>query len=169
MTPQLLFLHGAGGFIDDTPLARGLADALGLALNMPELPDTAMGFEDWALLVRPHLARLGPEDLVIAHSFGASILAGVLAEKGRTRPPRAALLAMPDWTPQGWDVADYALRGPESETDLTLFHCRDDDVVPISHLTLNASVLQSATVVEYPTGGHQFDGMIEAVAASLAG
>ena len=27
-------------------------------------------------------------------------------------PPRVALLAMPDWSPQGWDIADYDLPAP---------------------------------------------------------
>ncbi|AJW39751.1 hypothetical protein NY08_1721 [Rhodococcus sp. B7740] len=167
MVGRLLFVHGAGGFVDDAPLANGLAQALRLDLRMPELPDTAMGFEDWAEPVRQHLDRLGPEDAVIAHSFGASILVRVLAEHRRERPLRATLLAMPDWTPRGWDVAEYAFTTQEPETDLTLLHCRDDDVVPISHLALNSKALPSATVVEFPTGGHQFDGMIDAVAARI--
>ncbi|KQU58840.1 alpha/beta hydrolase [Rhodococcus sp. Leaf278] len=167
MVRRLLFVHGAGGFVDDAELARGLAEALRLDLRMPELSDTAMGFEDWAEPIRQHLDRLGPEDSVIAHSFGASILVRVLAERRRNRPVRAALLAMPDWTPRGWDVADYAFTDPEPETALTLVHCRDDEVVPFSHLALNSTALPSARVVEFPTGGHQFDGMIEAIAAGF--
>lgn len=166
MVGALLFVHGAGGFVDDAELAHGLADALGLDLRMPELSDTAMGFEDWAEPVRRHLDRLGPEDSVIAHSFGASILVRVLAEHRRPWPVRTTLLAMPDWTTRGWDVADYAFTGPEPETHLALLHCGDDDVVPVSHLALNSTVLPSARVIEFPTGGHQFDGMIDAIAAA---
>lgn len=169
MVDQLLFVHGAGGFVDDTPLANELAQTLNLDLHMPELPDGAMGFEDWADPVRQHLDRLGPEDSVIAHSFGASILLKVLAERRRERPLRAALLAMPDWTPRGWDVTDYAFTEQEPETALTLFHCRDDEVVPVSHLAMNAKTLPSARVIEFPTGGHQFDGLIDAVAADIRG
>ncbi|MCZ4522202.1 alpha/beta hydrolase [Rhodococcus ruber] len=169
MVGRLLFVHGAGGFVDDAELAHGLARALRLDLRMPELSDTAMGFEDWAGPVRQHLDRLGPEDWVMAHSFGASILVRVLAEHRRQWPLRATLLAMPDWTPCGWDVVDYAFTDPEPETDLMLVHCRDDDVVPVSHLALNSKALPSATVVEFPTGGHQFDGIIDAVAAEVSG
>ena len=163
MAGRLLFVHGAGGFVDDASLAVGLANGLHLDLRMPELPEDAMGYEDWAEPVRQHLDRLGPEDSVIAHSFGASILVKVLAEKSWEHPRRAALLAMPDWSPRGWDVGDYAFTDPEPRTHLTLLHCRDDDVVPVSHLTSNSEVLPSATVVEFPTGGHQFDGMIDAI------
>ena len=165
MVGRLLFVHGAGGFVDDAPLANGLAQALRLDLRMPELSDTAMGFEDWAEPVRQQLDGLGPEDAVIAHSFGASILVGVLAEHRRERPLRATLLAMPDWSPRGWDVAQYALT-IEPQTDLTLLHCRDDEVVPVTHLALNSAALPSATVIAYPSGGHQFDGMIDAIAAA---
>ncbi|MDV6263250.1 alpha/beta fold hydrolase [Rhodococcoides yunnanense] len=171
MVGRLLFVHGAGGFVDDAELARGLAQTLELELRMPELSDSAMGFEDWAEPIRQHLNQLGPEDVVVSHSFGASILVRVLAERGREHPRRAALLAMPDWTSRGWDVTDYAFTEsesePEPETDLTLFHCRDDDVVPVSHLALNSATFPSATVVAFPTGGHQFDGMIDAVAAEI--
>ncbi|WP_415974245.1 alpha/beta fold hydrolase [Rhodococcus sp. 077-4] len=167
MVGRLLFVHGAGGFLDDADLAHGLARTLGLDLDMPKLSDGAMGFEDWAEPIRLHLNRLGPEDAVIAHSFGASILVRVLAEHRRERPLRATLLAMPDWTQRGWDVADYAFTDPKPETDLTLLHCRDDEVVPISHLALNSKALPSARVIEFPTGGHQFDGLIEAIATEI--
>ncbi|MBY4128692.1 alpha/beta hydrolase [Rhodococcus fascians] len=169
MAGRLLFFHGAGGFFDDAELAHGLAGTLNLDLRMPELSDTAMGFEDWAEPVRQHLKRLGPDDAVIAHSFGASILVRVLAERTWEHPRRATLLAMPDWTPRGWDVADYAFTDPEPETELMLLHCRDDDVVPISHQALNSAALPSAAVVQFPTGGHQFDGRIDAIAAEIRG
>jgi predicted alpha/beta hydrolase family esterase len=168
MGGRLLFVHGAGGFVDDAELAHGLADALRLDLRMPELSDTAMSFEDWAAPVRKLLDDAGSADRVVAHSFGATIVVRVLAEGMRAHPERATLLAMPDWSPRGWDVAQYALTG-EPRTDLTLLHCRDDEVVPVSHLALNSKALPSATVVEFATGGHQFDGMIDAVAAEIRG
>ncbi|TFI41335.1 alpha/beta hydrolase [Rhodococcus sp. 1R11] len=168
MVGRLLFVHGAGGFVDDTELAQGLAEALRLDLVMPELSDSDMGYEAWAVPVRKLLDDAGPADRVVAHSFGATIVVRVLTEPMRAHSERATLLAMPDWSPQGWDVAQYALTG-EPQTDLTLLHCRDDEVVPVSHLALNSAALPSATVIAYPSGGHQFDGMIDAVAAEILG
>lgn len=40
---------------------------------------------------------------------------------------------------------------------ISLHHCRDDEVVPFEHLALNAARLPSATVVEHQRGGHQFE------------
>ena len=163
---RLLFLHGAGGFETD----RALADALGAALDcpahLPHLPDDDMTVAAWAAAVRAELDRIADDDLVAAHSFGATILLHVLAENP-PRPVRASLLATPDWSPAGWDVAQYAFTGPEPGAALTLHHCRDDPEVPFDHLARNRAVLPTATVREYPSGGHQFDGLAGRVAADL--
>ncbi|MCC8927476.1 alpha/beta fold hydrolase [Rhodococcus sp. I2R] len=163
---MLLFFHGAGGYEEDRSLAAGLGAELGARVDMPHFSDEDMSFEAWAAPMRSRLAELGPDDHVIAHSFGASILLRVLSEGGTT-PTAAVLLAMPDWSPDGWDVAEYAFHGPEPDAALTLHHCRDDAVVPFAHLALGSSRLPSALVREYPTGGHQFDGVIGAIAASI--
>lgn len=159
----LLFIHGAGGYSDDRPLAEALAAELGVRLEMPELPDDDMSVAAWARPVREALRHPGPAH-VVAHSFGATILVHVLSSG--VRPTPAALLAMPDWSPEGWDIDAYAL-APSSHLHLSLHHCRDDEVVPFSHLALNARRLPSAVVHEHDRGGHQFDGRILALAQDL--
>ncbi len=164
----LLFLHGAGGYDDDLPLAAEIAGALAVDLSFPRLPDDAWGLEDWTAPVRRSLDAADADDLVAAHSFGASVLLHVLAEAGRAWPPRAVLLAMPEWGDDGgWEVADYAFTGPEPPAALSLHHCRDDEVVPFAHLARNAALLPSATRHAHAVGGHQFDGLAAAIAADL--
>ncbi|WP_348769833.1 alpha/beta hydrolase [Rhodococcus sp. PAMC28707] len=92
---RLFDFHGAGGFIDDRPIAEGLAQRLGCAVEMPHIPDEDMSFEAWATIVRRYLDAMKSGDSVVAHSFGASILLRVLAEKRRAVPSKAVLLAMP--------------------------------------------------------------------------
>lgn len=164
---RLLFVHGAGGYDEDRPFAEDLADTLGASLDLPQLPDEDMSVEAWARPLRRGLAALGPADVVVAHSFGASILLHVLGEDLPSAPAKGVLLAMPDWGPQGWGVEDYVHAGPEPAIHLSLHHCRDDEVVPFAHLALAAAALPSARVHEYPSGGHQFDGRIEAIAADV--
>lgn len=127
---RLLFLHGADGYAEDQVIADGLGIALGVAVDFPRLPDEDMSFESWATVIRKSLHALGSRDSVVAHSFGASILLGVLSEQNGEFPTRATLLAMPDWSPDGWDVADYAFTSPEPNVHLSLHHCRDDEVAP---------------------------------------
>ena len=166
-TMAILFIHGAGGFTEDRAIADAMGSALGLAVDMPEFSDTDMSFEAWADPVRRLVGQLSSEDIVVAHSFGASILLRVLAEGIPFRPERAFLLAMPDWSPEGWDVEEYAFFGPEPDTSVSLHQCRDDEVVPFEHLALSRRVLPSARFVEHQTGGHQFVGAISAIASDI--
>jgi predicted alpha/beta hydrolase family esterase len=127
-------------------------------LVMPRLPDTDMTVEGWAAPIRAALEGFGPDDVVVGHSFGASILVTVLAES-RHRVSRAVLLAMPNWGPDGWQVDDYAPSLPSQSVHLVLHHCADDSVVPLSHLRLNGADLPRAVLHTHETGGHQFDGL----------
>lgn len=164
---SVLLIHGAGGFTEDRVIADGLGNSLGLDVDMPEFSDEDMSFEAWAGPIRALLSELDPEDIVVGHSFGASILVRVLGEGVSFAPKKAVLLAMPDWSEEGWAVADYSFAGPEPEVALSLHHCRDDEVVPIEHLTLHRRFLPSARFVEHASGGHQFDGVIAAVASDI--
>lgn len=162
--PSLLFVHGAGGFHEDQPLARALADSAQARLVMPRLPDADMTVEAWAAPLRTALDGMGPEDFVIGHSFGASILLAVLAESQRP-VSRAVLLAMPHWGQEGWDVEDYVPAGPPPAVALVLHHCADDEVVPSDHLRLNGADLPGAQLRTHPAGGHQFDGLADTLLA----
>lgn len=162
---RLAFFHGAGGYHEDRPLAAAVAAALGAALDYPRLPDHDMSVAGWTTPIIAGLRSLSAGDRVVAHSFGASMMLQALS-RPVPAPSGAVLLAMPSWAPDAWDVADYAFTGPEPATRLRLHHCRDDDVVPFGHLALNAALLPSAALIEHDVGGHQFDGLAQAIAAS---
>lgn len=127
------------------------------------MPDDDMSVEAWAAPARTCLSTLDSDDVVIGHSFGATILQWVLAER-RWALRRALLLATPDWSPDGWDVAQYVPFGAEPQMEVALHHCRDDDVVPFDHLALNAVRMPSAHVRQHLQGGHQFNGLVETIA-----
>lgn len=160
----LVFLHGAGGFDEDRPLADAISASAGARLVLPRLPDEDMSFDGWAEPIRRAIAPLGADDLLVGHSFGGSILVKVLAE--RVWPvERAVLLAIPNWGPEGWNVDHYAFAGTPPPQSLVLHHCSDDDVVPVEHLALNAAALPGAATRTHPTGGHQFAGLEASVLA----
>ena len=165
----LLFIHGAGAYGRARPIADALGAALGVPVRLPRLPDDDMSLDRWAERIRDALDALEPPDVVVAHSFGASVLLQVLADRTRPLPRRAVLLAMPDWSADGWGVQEYAFDGPEPAQALSLHHCRDDEIVPFSHLASNVSRLPSATVHPHDTGGHWFDGLTAAIVADLRG
>ena len=162
---RLFFIHGAGGYADDGPLAEALAAALDATLDMPRISDDDMSIEAWARPIRERLEGLDADDHVVAHSFGATALMYVFADAD-VASRSAVLLAMPNWGPDGWDIPQYVFPGTGSLLP-SFHHCVDDDVVPVEHLDLNAASLPSAPLHRHPVGGHQFDGLADVVAAEL--
>lgn len=163
---RLLFVHGAGGYDEDRPMAEHLAGEVGGDLLYPRLPDEDMSAAAWRAPLRGALDGLDADDLLVGHSFGASMPLQELAA-APVGPPRATLLAMPCWDVDGWEVPEYALAGPEPSTILSLHHCRDDAVVPFAHLGLHERCLPGARRTAHRTGGHQLEGVLELVAAEL--
>ena len=156
----ILFLHGAGGYVDDQAMADAIRIALDEPVTMPHLRDEDMSHAAWSAQIAAHL---DPDvDTVIGHSFGGSTLLKMLTETD-LGIARLVLLATPDWGPEGWDVADYALPGDARQRlapalRIDLHHCRDDDEVPVEHLGLLSARLPHAAVVRHRHGGHQFEG-----------
>ncbi len=166
-----LFLHGAGGFVEDRPMLEALRagfDGDVLAPNLDEGITTTQ--EAWSRRIVEHLGA--GVDVVVGHSFGGSCVLRLLTE----RDPgvrRLILLAAPDWGPDGWDVPEFALPEDADERlsealEVELHHCLDDEVVPVEHVQQLAARLPRARVVRHQQGGHQFVGpVIEAVVRSL--
>ncbi len=48
-----------------------------------------------------------------------------------------------------------------------LYHCRDDELVPVEHLALYARKLPEATVRKFQNGGHQFKKNLGAIAEDI--
>lgn len=156
----ILFLHGAGGYADDQVMADAIRAALDEPVTIPHLRDEDMSHAAWSTQIS---AQLNPDvDTVVGHSFGGSTLLKMLTEAD-LGIARLVLLAAPDWGPDGWDVADYALPSdPDhrlpSALRIDLHHCTDDDIVPVAHLELLSARLPRAAVVRHRHGGHQFEG-----------
>lgn len=179
MKKHVLFIHGAGegAFEEDRLLVASLQDALGLAYevhypNMPE-QDSAT-YADWKAPIERKLAVLDGEIVLVGHSVGASVLLKYLSEQQLDKPISSLfLLATPYWGADEfwkWDEA----RLPEdvapklaSIARIYLYHSRDDEVVPFSHLALYAAKLPQATTRELDQRGHQFGNDLAVVAEEI--
>lgn len=155
---SVLFLHGAGGFVDDRPLLEQLRADLAAEVHMPELDDADLSYTRWSAQIA---GALRPDtELVVGHSLGGSVALKMLTA-GRLPVRRLVLLAAPEWGTQGWNVADYALADAAplpAGTHLELHHCADDDIVPPAHLDLLSARFPQAAATLWPDGGHQFTG-----------
>ena len=168
---EILFVHGAGGYLDDQPLSVHLHETLGVPVAFPEFPEEDMSAAAWRNGIQRQLDVLGPGVVLVGHSFGASMALQHLASGPEgVQPLGLVLLAMPFWGLEGWQ-AEYALPGDAvlpADLPVRLHHCLDDEVVPVDHLDRHAARLPEALVRRHNSGGHQFEGRMPAVADDVA-
>lgn len=179
MAVNVLFIQGAGegAHAEDARLADSLKAKLGEGFSIlyPAMIDEAGA--DFDVLTRQldeAIASLDGAVIAVGHSVGASILAKHLSEKDPD--PRILgvfLLATPFWGGEGIWTWEEGKLDPSAAARLAqrlpvfLYHCRDDEVVPFSHLKPNAASMPAATVREVEAGGHQFGNDLTVVARDI--
>ena len=163
---EVLFLHGAGGWTDDQPIAEELRSRLRVPVAMPRFSNDEMTAGAWLGGIDAALEPLGPETVIVGHSFGASMaLLRLAAAPPEPLPRGMVLLATPFWGSEGWQ-GEYALpAGFTLPPGLPVFlhHCRDDGTVPFEHLDRFEALLPGAVIRRHETGGHQFADRMDAV------
>jgi len=179
MKRPVLFIHGGGtgAYAEDRLLADSLQRALGDAYDVqyPQMPDEEnTPYPEWKAEIDSRLAAMTGSVALVGHSIGGSVLLKYLCEQDSM--PRIAgvfVLAAPYWGADkfwSWDEvalpADAAAR-LAGDWPLILYHGRDDEVVPFSHLALLAAKLPRATVRGLDGRGHQFNNDLGDVAADI--
>ncbi len=161
---DVLFLPGAGDPNDPEGsahlagyLARELGDAYDVrAPIMPNFEDP--DYRSWRDAIEAHLAELGPDPIVVGHSFGASVLLKFLAEGTyRERIAGLFLVSTPFWGSQFPTFAlpdDFA--AAVSDIPTFLYHSRDDPEIPLSHLRRYQEHLPNATSRVIEGSEHSF-------------
>jgi predicted alpha/beta hydrolase family esterase len=126
---------------------------------MPE-PDEPR-YRPWRDRIEQELSKVQGSVMLLAHSYGGSVLVKYLAEG--THPAALSglfLASVPYWGPGGWrddedDLPDdFAAHLPQAP--IFLYHSRDDPEVPFAHLGLYAAQLPQATVRPIDGAEHSF-------------
>ena len=165
---EVLFVHSAGpqGHHEGSDyLVRYLIDALGPEYHVsnPVMPDPENPhYNDWRAKLRKELSSKGDEVILVGHSLGASVLLKYLSEE-KVHPGIAGLFLIGAvyWGKEDWDVKEYVLKSNFTSKlppikKIFLYHSRDDEVVPVSHVRYYAGELPNATVREFAHRGHLF-------------
>ncbi|MEQ8672710.1 MAG: alpha/beta hydrolase [Aggregatilineales bacterium] len=166
MKKQLLFIHSAGSQ-DNGEGSTQLLDVMKAELSDdydiiaplmpdPENPDSAA----WQTAVKTEINALNTPYILIGHSLGASTILKTLTESTVSKLPEALfLISTPFWSNEGWEVAEYALnddfakRLPSLKANF-LYHSRDDEIVPFSHLLSYEEKIPQATLRKLDGYGH---------------
>jgi serine hydrolase len=182
MTQHVLFLQGAGtgAYDEDKALADSLRTHLGqhYEVHYPRMPhEDDAPYAQWRQLIEDELASMPGSVVVVGHSVGASALIKWLSERQDARPIAGAFLtACPYWGGDGWRYDGYeelelksgAAANLRANMPIFLYHCRDDEVVPLDHLELWTRELPQAVARVLATGGHQLDNDLSVVAQDIA-
>ena len=165
---QVLFIHGGGedGYEADTLLADSLQKELGdsYAVLNPQIHsnDTDPDF-GWLNQIGQEISSVGNEIILVAHSFGASMLLKYLSENRVQKNIIGLFLIAPpywsgdeDWK-QGIKLHKSFADAIPKDIPIFLYQCQDDEEVPCDHFTRYKQHLPLATFREIESGGHQFN------------
>lgn len=181
MSKQGLFIQGAGqgAYAADEKLVASLRHLLGpeYEVHYPAmLHENDADYESWKRQIAKELTTLDDPVLLLGHSVGASILLKCITESEvENTIVGIFLIATPFWGGDGWRYEGFtrlalqegiAAKLPKSAR-LFLYHSRDDEIVPFTHLALYAQTLPQATIRELDGCGHQLNDDLFEVAEDI--
>lgn len=175
---QVLFIHGGGeeGYEADKALATSLQEHLGKQYSVayPEFKaDETLPDYGWMNQIGAHIQSMKENFFLAGHSFGASMILKYLSEnRVRKRIKGIFLLATPLWSgneawQKGLKLKDNFSAKLPVDNPIFLYHCRDDEEVPFSHLLVYKQKLSVAIFRELKNGGHQFSHDLSLIAKDM--
>lgn len=178
MTKQVFFIQGGGddGYNSDKPLVDSLRTTLGKTyeVNYPELTsDDSKPDFGWTKQIADKIAAYKDDFIIVAHSFGASMLLKYISENKTPKHITGFfLLATPFWDgKEDWQKGfllkpDFADKLPK-DIPLHFYHCKDDEEIPFSQFEQYKQKVKHAAFHVSKTGGHQFNNDLSKVAHDI--
>ena len=178
MGTPVLFIQGGGegAHEEDDLLAASLRKALDTDYDVhyPRMPgESNPDMQKWKAKIARELEALEGKVNLVGHSVGGAALLKYLSEENVEKAIAGLfLLAAPSWDDENWNFDDLRLPSDLAAKlsripRIFLYHNRDDEIVPFSHLTLHAARLRRAVVRKNDTGGHQFGNDLANVANDI--
>jgi predicted alpha/beta hydrolase family esterase len=175
---HILFIQGGGdnGYEPDKALVASLRENLGkeYQVDYPEIQsdETSSDF-GWTKQIAENIYRVNHNFILVGHSFGASMILKYLSENPVSKIIEGIfLIATPFWGGnEEWQKSlklkdNFADKLPD-EVPIFLYHCRDDEEIPFSHLDQYKQKLTKATFREIKSGGHQFNNDLTLIARDI--
>jgi predicted alpha/beta hydrolase family esterase len=153
-----------------------LQDALGTEYHVlyPQMPNEEdPEDEPWIAQISKELASVDDKVILVGHSAGGAVLLKYLLKEPVYQPVAGVfLISIPFWDPEDEEADTYTLReGFASHlpkgVPIFLYHSRDDEWVPFTHLAMYAGRIPQATIREFDGRGHQFNNDLSEVAADI--
>ena len=178
MIKQILFIQGGGddGYEADALLVDSLKAELGndYSVHYPKITEIESEPDfGWLKEIDKHISKMEDHFILVGHSFGASMILKLLSEKSSGNEIIGIfLIATPFWKgdenwKSGLKLMDNFSEKLPVGVPIFLYHCKDDDEVPVSHFYHYRQKLIAASFCEIPDGGHQFNNDLSVVARDI--
>jgi predicted alpha/beta hydrolase family esterase len=180
MPNKVLFIQGAGSegaYDEDARLVTSLRGTLGTeyVVRYPRMPNEAEpDYEVWKNVIADELAAMGARAILVGHSIGASVAIRAVVDGGIGQSLAGLfLLSAPFWYDHEfwrWDEAKLPGNAAEripSGLPVFLYHGRQDEFVPVSHVEMYAQALPQATVRRLDGRNHQLNDDLAEVARDI--
>ena len=164
---NVLFIHGAGEQDEGggaPPRDRRIGLGADVRMTAPIMPNPgAPDAAAWEAALGDHLREQQPPLVLVGQSLGASLIPKYLADHAKPSGLAGVVsIAAPFWGVPEWEFEQWQLpAGFEARLSelprIVLYHSRDDDEVPVSHLDRYAEALPQAAVRRVDGRGHMFD------------
>lgn len=176
---QVLFIQGGGddGYNADKKMVDSLKTALGsdYQVSYPELvSDEGSPDYGWIIQIAEKISTVRHDLILVAHSFGASMVMKYLTENPVSKHIVGVfLLATPFWDgKEDWQKGfklqkNFGAMMPEN-FPVHFYHCKDDEEVSFDHFERFRKQLDQAVFHEIKSGGHQFNDDLTRVAADIS-
>ena len=180
MKKQILFIHsaekqetGAGS----NHIVNYLREHSGEEYDIfyPKMPDPENPtYDAWKRIISKEFTWLEGDVILIGHSLGGSVLLKYLSEeKIENNISGLFLIAAPHWgKDKDWMIDEYFLQKDFASKlppikKIFMYHSRDDEWVPFSHLFYYKDELPQAAVRKFGVKGHNFTTGIPELIADL--
>lgn len=179
MANQVLFVQGGseGAYEADSKLVTSLRGRLGAdyVVRYPKMPnEDDPGYEAWKNAITGELAAMGSGAILVGHSIGASVLIRAVVGGGIGESLAGVfLLAAPFWHDHDfWCWKEVELPPNAAERipgglPVFLYHGRQDEFVPVSHVEMYVRALPQATVRRLDGRNHQLNDDLAEVAQDI--
>lgn len=178
MKQQVLFIQGGGdgGYKADELLVFSLQKELGKGyqVNYPELQsDDSLSDFGWLAEIEKYISGIEDNFILVGHSLGASMTLKYLSEKHISKTIKGIfLIATPFWRgAEEWKAGlkltgNFADKLP-ADTPIFFYHCKDDDVIPLSDFQQFRKIIARGNFREIEKGGHQVSNDLALIANDI--
>lgn len=178
MRHEVLFIQGAGEetIAAEEPIVNMLHKNLGQDFHIrhPRMPDAGNPkYLSWKENIKQEIASAASSVILLGHSLGGSILLKLFSEEPVPENVLGMILfGVPFWGTEDWkfeefEIDERSFKQLRTVRNIYLYHSRDDEEIPFSHLERYRRALPGAKIKILSGTDHTYSAAVEELANDI--